>query len=83
MDGAAVVHILPNGESNIFAEFGEVVSIPRVILELGNPTRGSRLGCICEGQSETYNEGKQRDRNTQESVWPFHASGEPEKLLTK
>ena len=33
-----------------------------------NPTRGSRLGCIHEGQSETCNEGKQRDRNMQASV---------------
>ena len=33
-----------------------------------NPTRGSRLVCIHEGQSETCNEGKQRDRNMQASV---------------
>ena len=62
LDG--VVHILPNGESKTFAEYEKVVFIPRVFLELG----GSRLGCIHEGQSETCNEGKQRDRNTQASV---------------
>ena len=33
-----------------------------------NQTRGSCLGCIHEGQSETLNKGKQRDRNTQASV---------------
>ena len=27
---------------------------------------GSRLGCIHEGQSETFNEGKQRDGNTKQ-----------------
>ena len=26
-----------------------------------NPMHGSRLGCMYEGQSETLNEGKQRD----------------------
>ena len=39
------------------------------VLEIGeNATRGSRLGCIQKGQSETFNEGKQRERNTQTNV---------------
>ena len=33
-----------------------------------NQTRGSCMGCIHEGQSETLNKGKQRDSNTQASV---------------
>ena len=33
-----------------------------------NQTCGSCLGCIHEGQSDTLNKGKHRDRNTQASV---------------
>ena len=44
-----------------------------------NPTRGSRLGCIHEGQSDTCNEGEQKDRNTQANVSPCQASRELEK----
>ena len=67
MDG--VVHISPNGESKTFAEYAEVVFIPLVFFwNWENATRGSRLGCIHEGQSETFNEGKHRDRTTQASV---------------
>ena len=47
-----------------------------------NPTRGSRLQCIHEGQSDTLNEGKQTDRNTQANVSPCQASRELEKCLT-
>ena len=66
MDG--VVHISPNGESKTFAEYEKVVFIPRVFWNWVNPTCGSRLGCIHEGQSETCNEGKQRENNMQASV---------------
>ena len=41
----------------------ELEEIPDVTFS-ENPTCGSRLGCIHEGQSETFNEGKQRGRNT-------------------
>ena len=67
MDG--VVHISPNMVSKTFAEYAEVVFIPCMFFwNWENPTRGSRLGCGHEGQSETFNEGKQRDRNTQGSI---------------
>ena len=35
-----------------------------------NPMRGTRLGCIHEGHSETLNEGKQRDGMSRHAKLP-------------
>ena len=61
MDG---VHIFSKWGIENLADYAEVVFIPRVFWNWENPTRRSRLGCIREGQFETCNESKQRNRNT-------------------
>ena len=69
MDGAALVHLIKIGESKNFRRICKGHVHPTCIFwTVKNPMRGSRLECIPKVQSETFNEGKQRDRNTQASV---------------
>ena len=58
LDGAAVVHFLPVGESRSFGEYAREVFIPYVVSELERSPSRYCLGCLSEKHFEAHSKRK-------------------------